>query len=72
MGRVILFELEILGSHGMSAVDYPEMLACVASGKIDPSRLVGRSIALSEAPKVLAEMNNFKSIGMTVIEDFAN
>lgn len=72
MGRVIAFELEILGSHGMSALEYPAMLESVASGKIDPSRLVGRSIPLSESPKVLAEMNEFNSIGMTVIEDFAS
>lgn len=72
MGRVIAFELEILGSHGMSALDYPEMLEFVAAGKIDPNRLVGRSIPLSESPKVLAAMNQFNAIGMTVIEDFAN
>lgn len=72
MGRVIAYELEILGSHGMSATDYPEMLDAVASGKIDPSRLIGRSVALSEAPLVLSRMNEFRSIGMTVIEDFIN
>lgn len=71
MGRVIAYELEIIGSHGMPATDYPAMLDAVATGKIDPSRLVGRSIALSESPEVLATMDEFRSIGMTVIEDFA-
>ena len=70
MGRVIAYELEILGSHGMSAIDYPAMLESVASGAIDPGKLVGRSIALSEAPRVLADMGDFRSTGMTVIEDF--
>ena len=72
MGRVIAYELEILGSHGMSAREYPSMLDAVANGKIDPSQLVGQSIALSEAPQVLAAMNDFRAVGMTVIEDFQN
>lgn len=71
MGRVIAYELAILGSHGMSARDYPLMLDAVATGKIDPSQLLGNSIALSEAPHVLATMNDFRAVGMTVIEDFA-
>ena len=70
MGRVIAYELEILGSHGMSARDYPAMLEAVASGRIDPTKLVGQSVALSEAPHVLAAMDEFRSVGMTVIEDF--
>lgn len=70
MGRVIAFELEILGSHGMSAIDYPAMLELVASGQVDPGRLIGRSISLSEAPRVLAEMGQFRSDGITLIEDF--
>lgn len=72
MGRVIAYELEILGSHGMSARSYPEMLNSVATGKINPSQLVGQSIPLSEAPNVLATMNDFPTVGMTVIEDFRN
>ena len=71
MGRVIAHELEIVGSHGMSALDYPEMFKLIAEQQIDLSRLVGRSIALSEAPRVLVDMGDYRSLGMTVIEDFA-
>ena len=71
MGRVIAFELEILGSHGMSALDYPAMLELVASGKVNPARLIGRSIPLSDAPQVLSEMGQFRSDGITLIEDFS-
>lgn len=72
MGRVIAYELEIRGSHGMSATDYPAMLDMVSSGKLSPQKLIGRSIALSESPRVLAEMDDFRSLGITLIEDFAN
>ena len=49
MGRVIGWELEIYGSHGMAAHEYPAMLARIASGELDPSRLVGRTIPLADA-----------------------
>ena len=49
MARVIAHELEILGSHGMAAHDYPEMLALVASGRLRPDLLVTRRLGLDEA-----------------------
>lgn len=36
MGEVIAKELEIYGSHGMPAHDYPGMLELVASGTSGP------------------------------------
>ena len=42
MDLVVGRELAVLGSHGMPAVDYPEMLRLVASGALDPERLVTR------------------------------
>jgi alcohol dehydrogenase len=32
MARVIAWELDVLGSHGMAAVDYPAMLELIAEG----------------------------------------
>ncbi len=57
MGRVIGRELEIVGSHGMAAVDYPAMLAGIADGRYDPARLVGRTIGFSDLPEALAAMD---------------
>lgn len=69
MGRAIAEELEILGSHGMPATDYPDMLALVASGRLDVRRLVGRTIPLAEAPAALAAMSEpAASPGMTVVD----
>ena len=69
MGRAIAEELEILGSHGMPATDYPDMLALVASGRLDVRRLVGRIIPLAEAPAALAAMSEpATSTGMTVVD----
>jgi alcohol dehydrogenase len=69
MGRAIAEELEILGSHGMPATDYPDMLALVASGRLDVRRLVGRIIPLDDAPAALAAMSEpATSAGMTVVD----
>jgi alcohol dehydrogenase len=68
MGRVIGWELEIYGSHGMAAHEYPAMLARIASGELDPSRLVGRTIPLDDAPAALAALSaGSNGPGMTVI-----
>jgi alcohol dehydrogenase len=68
MDHVLAWELEILGSHGMAAHEYPEMLARIADGRLRPDRLVGRTIRLDEAPAALAAMGERSSTaGMTVV-----
>jgi len=68
MSRVIGWELEVRGSHGMAATDYPAMLARVAAGTLRPDRLVTRTIGLAEAPAALAAMGVGGPAGITVIE----
>lgn len=69
MGRVIAQELEIYGSHGMPARDYPAMLAFVASGAVRPELLVGAVIALDAAAQALVALGApSPGHGMTVVE----
>jgi len=70
MAKVIGKELEIYGSHGMQAHRYGAMLDMISSGKLDPSRLVGNKISLSDAPEALMNMDKFQSVGATVITTF--
>ncbi|WP_406275960.1 zinc-dependent alcohol dehydrogenase family protein [Streptomyces sp. NBC_00191] len=65
MDRVVPLELEILGSHGMAAHAYPEMMAMVASGSLRPGLLVTRTIGLAEAPGALAALG--AGTGVTVM-----
>jgi alcohol dehydrogenase len=69
MGRVLGQELQLLGSHGMPASDYPEMLARIADGALDPSRLLRDRIGLAEAGPRLAALGlpGAGAGGMTVI-----
>jgi alcohol dehydrogenase len=56
MARVIAYELDLLGSHGMAAADYPPLLDLVASGRLPVGALVRRRIGLDEVPGALAAL----------------
>jgi alcohol dehydrogenase len=67
MGRVIGWELDLLGSHGMSAVDYPRMLRMIAEGFLKPDLLVERVISLEEGRVALDNLETSSSAGVTII-----
>ncbi|MFE9634178.1 zinc-dependent alcohol dehydrogenase family protein [Streptomyces sp. NPDC006463] len=67
MERVIGWELEILGSHGMAAHAYPPMLELVRAGVLRPDLLVTSTIPLDAAPAALAAMGTAPGRGVTVI-----
>jgi alcohol dehydrogenase len=70
MGRAIALELELLGSHGMPAHAYPEMLRLIASGALRPDRLVTAVVGLDAVPGALAALSSpgATAAGVTVIE----
>lgn len=68
MSRVIGWELDLLGSHGMAAVDYPGMLALIASGTLRPESLIERVVGLSEAATLLPALERATPAGMTMID----
>jgi alcohol dehydrogenase len=67
MDLAIAHELEIYGSHGMAARDYPAMMRLVADGALRPGLLVGDVIGLEDAGQALAAMDKPAGAGMTVI-----
>jgi D-arabinose 1-dehydrogenase-like Zn-dependent alcohol dehydrogenase len=67
MDLVIARELEIYGSHGMAARDYPDMMRLVADGTLRPGLLVGEVIALGDVGRALAAMDGPAGAGMTVV-----
>jgi alcohol dehydrogenase len=68
MDRVISLELEVLGSHGMAAHAYPELLGLIAAGRLDPRPLVTRDLALDEAGDALAAVG--RDPGIAVVTRF--
>lgn len=68
MDLVIARELEIYGSHGMAAHEYPAMLAAVADGRLQPELLVGAVVPFLQGAGVLAAMDRPTGPGLTVLE----
>lgn len=67
MGTVIANELEILGSHGMQAHQYPAMLDLIFQQNIPLEKMIGQRMDLANGAKALMEMNSFKNTGVMVI-----
>jgi alcohol dehydrogenase len=68
MERVIARELQVLGSHGMPAHAYPELLGLIAAGRLDPGRLITRRLALDDAGGALAAVG--REPGIAVVTSF--
>ena len=71
MDRVIAWELDVLGSHGMAAADYPEMMSLVAAGTLQPELLVERIVGLEEAADLLPRFDTLAVAGMTMVDPSA-
>jgi len=70
MDKVLANELEIIGSHGMQAFRYEAVFEMILSGKVQPGRMLGKTISLEEAPDALVNMDKFANLGVTVINKF--
>ena len=68
MARVIGWELDLLGSHGMAAADYPAMLALIEQGILQPQRLIERTIGLDDAAALLPRFDRTAVAGMTMVD----
>jgi alcohol dehydrogenase len=68
MARAISWELDLLGSHGMAAADYPAMLELVESGALRPQDLVERVVGLGAAAALLPGFDQASPAGLTIID----
>jgi len=68
MERVIALELALLGSHGMAAHAYPELLGLIATGRLRPQALLTRELGLDDAGAALAELG--ARPGIAVVTSF--
>jgi alcohol dehydrogenase len=64
-------EIEFIGSLGMAPTNYDEIFRMVDRGKLDPSAVVSETVALDDVPDQLASMNDFETMGIPVIDEFA-
>ncbi len=71
MDRIVAAELQVVGSHGMQAYRYGEMLSLMEKGRLDPALLVTKEINLGKSPDALRHMTIDQQAGITVITDFS-
>ncbi|HJQ85421.1 MAG TPA: zinc-dependent alcohol dehydrogenase family protein [Candidatus Binatia bacterium] len=69
---LVLKEASIIGSLGMQAPRFGAMLQMVETGKLAPGKLVHRTVPLEEAGAVLASMDRFATVGVTVIDRYGS
>ena len=55
---LVVRELRVAGSHGMSAADYPAMLAMITDGRLDLRGLIAERIPLEKAGAAMMAMDN--------------
>lgn len=67
MDVVISQELELYGSHGMPARDYPAMLRLIEDSTLRPADLVGQVVGLEDAGAALAAIDQPGTTGLTVV-----
>ncbi len=68
MSAVVGRELEIVGSHGMQAHVFPQLMAMISAGKLEPRKLVSRTVDLADGAEILQSMGNFQHSGVAVIK----
>lgn len=68
MHLVIARELQVLGSHGMAAHDYPELLDLISAGRIRPDLMVTRTIGLDEVAAAFSAIGSpDQPAGVTIL-----
>jgi D-arabinose 1-dehydrogenase-like Zn-dependent alcohol dehydrogenase len=67
MSRVISYELQLFGTHGLAAHSYPALLAEIEAGTLAPQDLIARTIDLKEACGALTRMGERPGVGITMI-----
>jgi D-arabinose 1-dehydrogenase-like Zn-dependent alcohol dehydrogenase len=70
MDLLVFKECTIVGTMGMQAPRFPSMLRMVEAGKLAPGKLVHRTVPLADAGSVLASMDDFSTVGVTVIDEY--
>jgi D-arabinose 1-dehydrogenase-like Zn-dependent alcohol dehydrogenase len=68
--RMVLMEIQFVGSSNMQSWRYPAMLGMVARGKLSPKALVTETIPIEEAFGVIEQMSNFQNVGISVVNQF--
>lgn len=68
--QMVLQEKTFHGSAGMPTTSYDEIFNMVSSGKINPSKIVSKTIPLTNVSEALESMTEYETVGIAVIDEF--
>jgi alcohol dehydrogenase len=68
--RIVMEEREFVGSFGMPPHEYEEIFSMMERDKIDPGRIVSKTVALEDVPDVIASMGEYETVGIPVCTEF--
>lgn len=63
-------EIQFVGSLGMQASRYPELLRMVESGVLSPGKLVTKTVSVYEAGQIIESMGEYKTTGVAVLNQW--
>ncbi|MFB8238068.1 alcohol dehydrogenase catalytic domain-containing protein [Kitasatospora purpeofusca] len=63
-------ELEFVSAFGMQGQRFGTMLNMIAAGRLNPGRIVSRTVGLHEASEVLESLETYGPTGVVVIDSF--
>ena len=61
-------QITLMGTRGIAASRFASLFEMIGAGRIDPGRLVTRTVPLAGAGEALAAMNAYGQTGITVID----
>ena len=67
---MVMNEIEFIGSLGMPPTQYDEIFRMVSTGKLQPAEIVSETVELEDVSDKLAEMSDFGTTGIPVINEF--
>ena len=51
----------------MQAHRYPEILEMIRTGKLEPQKMIGKTVSVEDSTAELVNLNRFDGVGVTVI-----
>jgi D-arabinose 1-dehydrogenase-like Zn-dependent alcohol dehydrogenase len=67
---MMIRELEFLSAFGMAGQRFGTMLNMIEAGRLDPGKVVSRTVGLAQAGEVLRSMESYGTLGVIVIDQF--
>jgi alcohol dehydrogenase len=68
MSRVIAFELQLFGSHGIAAAAYPEVFELIERKRVPLDRVLGPRLGLDDVPVELPRIGQFQGLGIALVD----